>query len=87
VWHRDEPVAILRPDGELLDGPLFSRSRVRRVNEADKGRGRSPKAADLPSGDALPLTTTLTLTHGQNISRPSGESESPATRTVAVWAP
>jgi hypothetical protein len=87
VAHRDKTVPILFADSKLFDRALFGRCRVRRVNEADKSRWRSPQPADLPSRDAalLSLTTlALTLTHASYIGQRSGESESPATRTAAV---
>jgi hypothetical protein len=74
---RYEALLIFWPDGELLDRPLFGRSRVRNIDQADERGGRSSHAADLPGRDALlTLTFTLTLTHEPNIGRPSGESES-----------
>jgi hypothetical protein len=57
VPHRYEALLIFGPDTELLNCPRLGRSRVRRINEADKGRFRSSEAADLPSGDAPPANT------------------------------
>jgi hypothetical protein len=76
--HRDQAVAIFRPDGELLDRALFGARCVRRVDQADKRRRRAPRATDLPSGDMPPaLTLTLTLTHDRpNIGQRAVESES-----------
>lgn len=75
--HSYKAASIFGPDVELLDCPLFGRGRVRRVNEANKGRWRSPKATDLPSCDMpAPAALAHTLSHGPNIGRPGRKTES-----------
>ncbi len=61
--HRDQALVIFGPNGELLDGSLDGADFIGRVNEANKGRWRSPEAANLPSGNASLLSLTFTLTH------------------------
>jgi len=58
IQNRPTPA---QSDIELLDRALFGGDCVGRINEADKGRWRSPQPANLPSGDPAP--PTLTLTH------------------------
>ena len=77
--HRYEAVPIFAPDPNLLDGALFGRGRVRRIYEANKGRWRSPEAADLPSRDAPPQTTLYAYAH------PCAEYK-PARRAIRVAA-
>jgi hypothetical protein len=66
---------IFGPNVELLDRQLFGAHLVGRVDQADEGGRRSAEAADFLSGDA-PLSLTFTLTHGRNINRLGGDSES-----------
>jgi hypothetical protein len=79
VTHRDQALLILAPNVKLFDRPLFGGNGIGCVNEADKGRWRSPQATNQPSGFmpplSLTLTFTLTLTHEPNIGQRAEESE------------
>jgi hypothetical protein len=71
VPHRDQALLIFGPNGELLDRPFFGAGGIWRVNETNKGRWRSPKATNLPSGALDPTFTIRRFRSGASSDNPT----------------